>query len=350
MSTQPTLRRLARTTPTHNHTANTSLANRHAQTFQLPDGRVLGYAEYGNPNGKPLLYFHGYPSSRREAEPMDAMARRCNIRIFSLDRPGFGLSTPQPGRKIMDWPNDVRSFATGMDLKRFAIMGLSGGGPFALACAHELPRSMIAGVGLFASAPPWVAGAHHMSLMRRAMSAMAIYWPSGLGVLLCIILRALRTIANTGPVVRRIDTWIEAQDKKKKDKEELEKRSENESDNETEPVEGKQTKTIEERRNYLLDAVLNEPFAHGVDATVLEADLLSSLDWGFKFEDVDFDPVRMWHGAKDGNAPIVLMRYLAERLPHGVLREYENDTHYTMFPHIEEALAELAKDFDAYKA
>ncbi|RAO70595.1 uncharacterized protein BHQ10_006607 [Talaromyces amestolkiae] len=343
MSIQPTLRRVARASNAHNHTVHTAFANPHSQTFQLHDGRVLGFAEYGNPNGRPLLYFHGFPSSRIEAEPADDMARRCGIRILALDRPGFGLSTPQPGRKIVDWPNDVRDFATGMGLDRFAVMGLSGGGPFALACAHALPKDMVAGVGLFASGGPWAAGTHHMSLMRRMMRALAVYWPYGLGLLLNVLVRGFRAVATSGPIVRRVDAWLEAQDKKKKEKEQESAAS---IENDTSIANPK--KTPAERRKYLLDVLINEPFVQGASATVLEADLLSSPDWGFKFEDVDFDPVRIWHGSKDGNSPIAAIKYLAQRLPHGVLTEYENDTHYTMFSHLEEALTELARDYDAH--
>jgi pimeloyl-ACP methyl ester carboxylesterase len=144
--------------------------------------------------------------------------------------------------------------------------------------------------------------------------------------------------------VRRVDAWLEAQDKKKKEKEGKEGAVPAEDDN----CSAKPEKTLEERRKYLLDVLLDEPFAQGAGATVLEANLLSSPDWGFKFEDVDFDPVRIWHGAKDGNSPIAVMRYLAQRLPHGILTEYENDTHYTMFSHLEQALTELARDHDAH--
>ncbi|CAI6094141.1 unnamed protein product, partial [Clonostachys chloroleuca] len=91
------------------------------QTFGLPDDRVLGFTEYGSREGKPLLFFHGYPSSRLEASGVDELARWRGIRVISLDRPGYGLSTTQPNRTIVDWPADVRTFAEGMKLDKFAI-------------------------------------------------------------------------------------------------------------------------------------------------------------------------------------------------------------------------------------
>ncbi|KAG7101183.1 hypothetical protein HYQ44_020447 [Verticillium longisporum] len=129
----------------------TTLADMHCQEFTLPDGRTLGFAEYGDPRGQPLLYFHGFPSSRLEASVMDDMARQRKIRLLALDRPGFGRSSTQPGQQILDWPTDVVAFATGQNIDRFAVMGASGGGPYALACARALPREMLTGVGLFAS-------------------------------------------------------------------------------------------------------------------------------------------------------------------------------------------------------
>lgn len=111
-----------------------------------------------------------------------------------------------------------------MILDLFVVTSLSGGGPFALACAHALPKNMVAGVGLFASGGPWEAGTHHMSRIRRLTRTLAVYWPSGLGVLLGLIVRGLRAIATSGTIVRRVDAWLEAQyaGKERKETEETE--------------------------------------------------------------------------------------------------------------------------------
>lgn len=335
MSIRHGLRRL---TPSANRTMAT-LA-RENQTFTLPDGRVLGFAEYGDPDGTPLLYFHGFPSSRIEASAVLEVANRRGLRFIALDRPGFGLSSPQPRRRILDWPADVRDFAQGMDLPRFAVLGLSGGGPFALACARALPADMLTGVGLFASGPPWVAGAHHMSLYRRVLSSAATYCPGALRIATDALVCTTRWLATTGPVVRRIDGWLlglrQAADH-------VAKMAVAESGGATKDVTLNTTdqRTIPEVREELLRVLLDEPFAQGASAAVHEAKLLSSQDWGFKLEDVDYATVRLWHGAQDTNVPAVMIRYMADKLPHAVLREFEGDTHYTMFKHLEGALAEL---------
>ena len=87
---------------------------------------------------------------------------------------------------------------------------------------------------------------------------------------------------------------------------------------------------------------LFEGFAQGSGAMVQETQLLTH-DWGFKFEDVSYDKLHIWHGIKDANAPISMIRYMAERLPHARLHELE-DTHYTIGRHFEEMLSELLSD------
>ena len=106
-------------------------SNRTQQTFQLPDGRILGYAEYGAPQGKPLFYFHGWPSSRIEFAGLNggAIASELNVRVIAMDRPGFGLSGYQPHHRFTDWPQDVSRLADHLGLDRFALMGYSASGP-----------------------------------------------------------------------------------------------------------------------------------------------------------------------------------------------------------------------------
>ena len=112
-------------------------AENHKQ-FTLPDGRSLGYAAYGDPQGKPLFFFHGFPSSRLEAQFTEGVAGRLGARIIAIDRPGFGRSDFKKERRIRDWPDDVLALADALGIDRFAVLGVSGGGPYAAACAHVL--------------------------------------------------------------------------------------------------------------------------------------------------------------------------------------------------------------------
>jgi len=89
-------------------------------SIKLRDGRKLGYAEYGDPNGRPVLHFHGFPSSRYEGcrTASDEIATRLRARVIVVERPGFGLSDFKVGRTIVDWPSDVVEFADALRRNR----------------------------------------------------------------------------------------------------------------------------------------------------------------------------------------------------------------------------------------
>lgn len=93
--------------------------------IQLPDGRNLGYAEYGSPSGKPLLFFHGQPGNRLFRHPKDEIAENLGVRIIRIDCPGYGNSDFQPSRKIIDWPDDIVFFCDRLGINKFAVLGFS---------------------------------------------------------------------------------------------------------------------------------------------------------------------------------------------------------------------------------
>jgi dipeptidyl aminopeptidase/acylaminoacyl peptidase len=101
------------------------------KTIQLSDGRTLAYLESGDPEGRPLFYFHGGPGSRLEGLLFDDLNQQLGIRMITPDRPGYGLSDFQEARTYLDWPDDVRQLADQLDIERFAVLGWSSGGPHA---------------------------------------------------------------------------------------------------------------------------------------------------------------------------------------------------------------------------
>lgn len=115
------------------------MQSKEVQHITLSNGRKLGYAEYGDPSGKPLFFFHGWPSSRLRTQAMDEAAQEANVRIISTDRPGYGNSDYKHDRTILDWPKDVTELADKLRIDKFAIEGVSGGGPYAAACAYAIP-------------------------------------------------------------------------------------------------------------------------------------------------------------------------------------------------------------------
>ena len=110
------------------------------QTKTLSDGRTIGFAEYGLPNGIPVLYFHGGQESRLSAAFMDSTAKVLGIRLIAPDRPGIGLSTFQANRNFADYAKDIAELADLLGIETFSVFGLSGGSPHVLACAALLPE------------------------------------------------------------------------------------------------------------------------------------------------------------------------------------------------------------------
>jgi pimeloyl-ACP methyl ester carboxylesterase len=114
------------------------------RVVRLRDGRRLGYAERGDPDGRPVLDFHGNPGSRLSFWGDNEVIGTSGARLIAVDRPGIGLSDHQPARRVADWPADVAELADALGLDRFAVMGHSVGGAYTAACAEALPDRVTA--------------------------------------------------------------------------------------------------------------------------------------------------------------------------------------------------------------
>ncbi len=154
-----------------------------AQTIRLRDGRLLGYAEYGDPHGLPVFGFHGTPGSRLMFRLADAPARETGIRLIAPERPGFGASSYQRGRTLASYAADVAALADRLDIPRFAVAGISGGGPYAAACAALLPDRVTA-LGLISSVGPLAGpdsaahiGPGHYAMFRLFPRMPGLLWP-----------------------------------------------------------------------------------------------------------------------------------------------------------------------------
>lgn len=123
------------------------------RAIRTPDGRTLAVEDYGDPAGRPVLVHMGTPNSRHLYGPnvRDAAAR--GLRLISYDRPGYGGSTPQPGRTVADCAGDARAICAELGIGRLAMWGISGGGPHVLACAALLPDLVTAAASLASLAP-----------------------------------------------------------------------------------------------------------------------------------------------------------------------------------------------------
>ena len=147
----------------------------------LPDGRVLCYADLGDPQGRPLVLHHGIPSSRLEAWGIHQRAARAGWRLLAPDRPGIGGSSPAPDRTIVDWPADLAALVEHLELGRVTALGYSGGAPYALAAAWARP-DLVAGLAVVSGwGPPDRPGAYDgVTWLERASDGLArrVPWAS----------------------------------------------------------------------------------------------------------------------------------------------------------------------------
>lgn len=126
------------------------------QQVTLLNGRILSYAEYGDPNGSLIFFFHGWPSSRLHGKRINKVVKKLKIRVIAPDRPGIGYSEFQENRTLLDWPNDIEELADKLNHKSFSVMGVSGGGPYAAVCAYKLPKRVRTTGIIVGLAPPYI--------------------------------------------------------------------------------------------------------------------------------------------------------------------------------------------------
>jgi pimeloyl-ACP methyl ester carboxylesterase len=277
------------------------------RTVQLEDGRRLGYAEWGDPSGQPLFYFHGWPGSLVEGRLADQSAKARRVRLIALDRPGMGLSDFQARRTLIDWPADVVQAATALGVDRFAVLGISGGGPYAAACAWKLPERLI-GVGIVSSlAPLDVPGATAgMGRLNRASFKLAGHLP---------VLRRLLMARVAVSVPRRPDRVLERGLGTAVDRQYLQR---------------------PEVRDVLVEA-LSEAFRRGSRGPAWELGLYAR-PWGFRVEDIR-TRVHLWHGEQDANAPVTMGRYLARAIPECQATFFPAEGHLHFIDRLSEILA-----------
>jgi pimeloyl-ACP methyl ester carboxylesterase len=277
-------------------------SNQIGQTIKLRDGRALGYAEFGDPEGKPVFVFHGYPGSRIGAELMDKAAKNVGARLIATDRPGMGLSDFQPRRQILDWPDDVVELADALGIERFAVVGASGGGPYSAACAYKIPERLTA-CGIIAGMGPPELGSEGMKRTNQ------------------IIFFVSRRL----PWLFRPFLWF-SMGRHCGDKEKLE------------TLLASVAKEMPEvDQQFVLDPAIREPavidameaFRHGSKGPAHEG-VLYARPWGFELEDITFANVYLWQGELDVNVPPAMGRVMAAAIPNCKATFYPNDGHLSV--------------------
>jgi pimeloyl-ACP methyl ester carboxylesterase len=144
----------------------------------LSDGRSLSWAEYGDPDGQPLVVLHGTPGSRLQVQGLHAAATRAGVRVIAPERPGYGLSNPVPTLTFRSYVEDLRQLLAELGVDRVVLCGVSGGGGFALAAAAELPELVRRLVMVCAMVPSPGEARKGMSRENRILLWFARHAPS----------------------------------------------------------------------------------------------------------------------------------------------------------------------------
>ncbi|KAF6795047.1 alpha beta hydrolase fold protein [Colletotrichum sojae] len=292
------------------------------EVLTLPDGRKLGYSQYGLATGKPIFYCHGLPGSRVEAGHLHEAALETGARIIATDRPGMGLSTFQPGRTVLDHPKDLEHLATHLKINKYGVMGVSGGGPFALACAKAMPRENLRAVAVVCGIGPpdigmsgagwfhWVGFTYGWRYTPRFAGSF-FHWQGQFNL----------------PDEKRLELRLKEAEKNKA----------------TYP---KQELGVWTDRDIVARMVMasRQFYRQGIDGVTHDGHL-TGTEFGFNVEDIRTDlPVRLWYGKQDTFVPPNHGVQIAKRLgDHGHLR-LEDDTHASIFfGWRKEILADLVK-------
>lgn len=292
------------------------------ETLTLKNGHTVSYSISGSTSSSatPLIFLHGFPSSRFEAVGLGPWAAKFNVRVISPDRPGLGLSTHDPHRKLLDYPPQIAQLAKHLGLKQYRIVGGSGGGPYAVACAYALPKEELKATGVIAGMGPAKDGVKDMMLANRILMQGIRYAP---GLVERVVDYSVgQTFRSPDPEVllnamKKQLKWLP-----QKEREELER----------EP--GGLEKVIK---------VFQAHFRQSSAGFVTDSRVLAE-DWGFQLEDVS-GKIWFWYGDQDKNTPARMGRDMAAKIEGSRLKVWEGENHFALWGnHGDEIMQDILED------
>jgi len=283
-----------------------------AQFVETADGRALAWSEVGAASGSPVVWCHGGLSGRTDAAFAAVGARGAGVRLITIDRPGIGESTRRKGRSAADWASDVRVVADSLGLDRFGVVGWSGGGPHALACAASLAGRV--------SATATIGG---MEPVRTRADRKALGLRGD---------RMLIPISRHAPWLARTVLAASTRLSPERQKAVLLRALSDADRRVLEPL------APEDAVGATVAAA-----AHGVAGLVDDYRAFGSPDWGFELSDIP-GPVRCWQGADDAAVPPAIGRRLAGAIPHGKLELVPDAGHFLVIEHGQDVFARLLAD------
>lgn len=275
-------------------------------TFKLKDGRNLGIAYSGDQQGKPLFFFHGWPISRLAASLTEKVAKKLGILVISIDRPGYGLSDFKPNRSLLDWPDDVLELADSLKIKKFSVIGVSGGGPYAAVCAYKIPDRIVKTGIVVGLAPTYLPGIlEDMPMLAKLGWANFSRFP---------------LLAYLGSLFHQIEAKYFPSSF-------------------VFQYSAKADKAILPSIKQELAVNKKEAFKQGLKGAMIDLVLYTS-NWGFNLKDINGE-VFLWYGEADKNVPIIMGKYIHSQIPKSKLTVYPNEGHLVLRRHTEEILEAL---------
>jgi len=270
-------------------------------SLELRDGRVLAYQCYGHPGGHPLYFFHGFPGSRIQAALLHREALAANVCLVATDRPGFGRSSPAPRRTIIGWADDVAQLADHLKHHRFSVLGVSCGGPYALACAFRLPERLDY-VGLLAGIGPMnvpALGKGQLPILK-AMFSLARLAPTLISPLLLLDYALFRS--NPDRAVRMLASML------------------------TKPDQELIASNAQIAAEF--GASLAESYHQGIGGAMREAYLIGS-GFDFALEEIR-TPVHIYQSGSDRHVPPAMGQYMAEKIPNCRIEHFPDEGHLSI--------------------
>jgi pimeloyl-ACP methyl ester carboxylesterase len=282
------------------------------------EDRQISFAEFGAPQGRPFFWLHGTPGARRQI-PTEARvySEHHNIRLIGIDRPGIGSSTPHRYENILAFADDLRTVADTLGVDKMAVIGLSGGGPYALGCAAAMPeRIVVAGIlgGVAPTRGPEAISGGAMTLGVRIAPLLKL-GGAPLRVGASMLVQSIRPVASPALYAYAAVS----------------------------PQADRHLLTRPEFKAMFLDDLLNGSRKQ-LDAPFNDV-ILFARDWGFRLDEVTV-PVRWWHGDHDHIIPFSHGQHVVSLLPDAELFRLPEESHLAGLGRGEEILSTLMKIWD----